>query len=128
LVQSDPWYIGSLDHCASQAFLHYRLIERAAAVDLDLPPDDPEAHSAEEGLGGDNHVRKQAGIAANARLTFDLGHEGDPNAAMLIAVVDIEAVDLSGSSQLDEADHGTAVLGDQDSIAREKRRNQKASG
>ena len=78
-----------------------------------------QTHAAEEGLGGDTHVRKQAGIAVTVGLAFDPGHEGGSDAAMLMAVVDIKAVDLTFRCQLDEADDSSTVVGDQDAIAAE---------
>ena len=73
----------------------------------------------EKGLGGDTHVRMQAGIAATTGFAFDPGHEGGADTAMLMAVVDVETVDLTFGCQLDEADDGSTVLGDQDAIAAE---------
>ena len=54
-----------------------------------------------------------------SRLAPDPAHESAPNAAMLMRVVDVEAVDLPFTAQLYEAGDSAVVLGDQDPMAPE---------
>jgi len=88
-----------------------------AAYAFGLWLDRPETHAAKEGLSRDADVCKKAGTAAGTRLAFDPGHEGRADAAMLMNVVHVEAVDLPRPSQLDESDDLPLILGAQDPIA-----------